>query len=193
MGNNFGEVGVDSIRINGQRIADLPLGLGNDAKDQIPIALSNERQQKIADVLARYPRVTREYLQSRMRECQTAIADFKRVKKETQEAIKDFTLLAQNQEGVAFHDIEEELYKIGHRTDLSFEERKRLIAEKRSTVSVYNPVDLSKQITNFQENIERLDDAIQAENDSVSELVGLLARIDIRDAELKSLGVTTIT
>jgi uncharacterized coiled-coil DUF342 family protein len=190
--DNIGEVGVESIRINGQKIQSLPFVSSERVKDQIPLVLAHEKQQKIADILARYPRVTRDYVNARLRECTTAVEDFKRVKKETATKIADFTLLAQQQGGESFTDIEDELYAIGARTDISIEEKKTLIAERRANVSEYDPKNLYKQITQFQENIERLDDAIQAEQDSITELKVLLGQLQIRDAELKALGVTKI-
>ena len=190
--DNIGEVGVESIRINGQKIGSLPFGQSQRTAEQIPLALAHEKQQKIADVLARYPRVTREYIDSRLRECQTAIIDFTRVKKETQTKIADFTLLAQQQTGESFTDIEDDLYEIGARTDISHEEKKILIRERRANVCEYDRNNLYQQITQFQENIERLDAAIQAENDSTTEVKVLLGKLEVRDAELKALGVTKI-
>lgn len=193
MADNIGEVGVESIRINNKKIDDLPFGQAQRAADQLPAALAAEQQQKISDVLARYPRVTHEYIESRLHECATAIKDFKRVKKETQQKIADFTLLAQQQQGENFTDIEDELYEIGARTDIDIEEKKRLIKDRRSNCSAYDRNSLYTQITQFQENIERLDNAIQAENDSITELKVLLGKLEVRDAELKLLGVTEIT
>jgi hypothetical protein len=190
--DNIGEVGVESIRINGQKIGSLPFGQSQRTADQIPLALAHEKQQKIADVLARYPRVTHEYIDSRLLECQNAIIDFSRVKKETQTKIKDFTHLAQEQSGESFTDIEDELYEIGARTDIGIEAKKALIRERRQNVSEYDRNHLYQQITQFQENIERLDAAIQAENDSITELKVLLGKLEVRDAELKALGVSKI-
>jgi hypothetical protein len=191
--NNRGEVGVESIRINGYKIANLPFGQSQRVSEQIPLALATEKQQKISDVLARYPRVTREYIDSRLTECIVAIKDFSRVKKETQQKIADFTLLAQQQQGENFTDIEDELYEIGARTDISIDEKKVLIKERRANCAEYDRNSLYTQITQFQENIERLDAAIQAENDSITELKVLLGKLEVRDAELKMLGVTEIT
>lgn len=192
MSDNSDEVGVESIRINGQRISELPFGASQRAAEQIPLALATEKQQKISDVLARYPRATREYIDARLHECTCAISDFTRVKKETQQKIADFTLLAQTQQGENFTDIEDELYAIGARSDIGLEEKKVLIKERRANVCDYDRNSLYRQITQFQENIERLDAAIQAENDSITELKVLLGKLEIRDAELKQLGVAKI-
>lgn len=190
--DNIGEVGVESIRINGQKIGRLPFGQSQRTAEQIPLALAHEKQQKIADVLARYPRVTHEYIDSRLVECQNAIIDFTRVKKETQTKIKDFTHLAQQQNGESFTDIEDELYEIGARTDISKDEKLQLIKARRHGIAEYDRNQLYQQVTQFQENIERLDAAIQAENDSITELRVLLGKLEVRDAELKALGVTKI-
>jgi hypothetical protein len=74
--SNIGEVGVASIRIAGQRIEDLPLGLGNEAKAQLPLAMDMERQQKIAGVLSRFPTGKRVYYESRIKEASANIYGF---------------------------------------------------------------------------------------------------------------------
>ena len=188
--SNIGETGLESLRINGKRIGDLPFGASQQAQVQLPMFIAAERQQQIKTVYASYPKASRDYLLARKRECETGIKDFKRVKAEKQVKIKELVLLAKNQNGPSFRDIEEELYAIGARTDISVDEKKKLIAEKRAQVSDYDPLSILQQVEQFQEDIERLDAAIQQENDSIAELTATLAKVEIRDAELRRLGVT---
>jgi hypothetical protein len=61
--------GVDSIRIKGRKIEDLPLGLGNEAKAQLPEAIAAERLQHIAEINAEFPAHRIDYLNSRVNEC----------------------------------------------------------------------------------------------------------------------------
>ena len=190
--SNQGEVGVESVRLNGSKLGHLPPHQGWQAQLQIPEALKAELDQQVQNILARYPRTTKEYLESRLRECRTAIKDFKRVKKEKAQAVKDMVNLAKCVGGKTFKDIELELYAIGEREDLSFEEKKALIKEKRQGVSEYDRDALYEQVQQFQEDIERLDAAIESETDSIAELNSTLGKIEVRDAELKALGVTDI-
>ena len=62
--------GVDSIRIRGQRVEELPLGTGNKAKAQMPLAIEQERLNAIATVNAEYPTHRIDYLLSRIKECE---------------------------------------------------------------------------------------------------------------------------
>lgn len=186
-------VGVGSIRLMGKKLDDLPAHQSRQAQLQIPDAIEAENRQKIEDIMAEYPRTTREYLESRLRECEKAIEDFRRVRGEKQAAIKNMMKLANDQHGkVTFKSIETELEAIGRRTDISFDEKKRLIRERRKECSDYDPAALYQQAEQFEADIERLDKAIESEQASILELRTTLGKIDHRDAELKKLGVTEI-
>lgn len=189
---NEGEIGVGSIRINGAKLDNLPPHQSRQAQLQLPDAIKAELDQNVANICARYPRVTREYLESRVREAQAAIEDFKQVKQERAASIRELVTTAKAQTGPSFRDIEPELEAIGKREDLTFEEKKLLIREKRIGCSQYDRGALLEQVQQFQGDIERLDAAIQKENDSIAELKSTLGKIEVRDAELKALGVTDI-
>jgi hypothetical protein len=189
MTSNRGEVGVASIRLNGWRIAEIPLGLGNQAVAQIPLALDLERQQEIENILASYPRVTAEYLESRIRECQTAIKDFQRVKKETRVKIGEYRALMQAEEGKPMlRDLDDKIAEIA-KTDLSHEEKVAQIKALKQGCTPYDTKSMQAQIDQFEMNMDRLDEAIQQENDSIAELNETKGMIAIRDNELRGLGV----
>lgn len=192
MDPNEGEVGIESIRLNGKKLDNLPPHQSRQAQLQLPEAIQAELDQKVENICGKFPRTTKEYVESRIEEARTSIKDFKQVKKDRMQTIKEFVHQAKALKGPSFRDIEPELEAIGNREDISFEERKALIREKRLACSQYDRNAMYEQVQQFQEDIERLDAAIQAENDSIADLTSTLGKLEIRDAELKSLGVTDI-
>jgi len=191
--SNRGEMGVKSIRLHGMRIEELPLGLGNQAKAGIPLALDNERLQEIDNVIASYPRVTVEYLEARVTESQTSMQDFIRTKQETKQKIAEYRALIQQCEGKkSLRDLEPEIQAVQKRDDLDLAGKVAAIKALKVGTSQYDAAQLTQQITQFEEGIERLDNAIQAENDSIAKLRETKGMIAIRDLQLKRLGVQRI-
>lgn len=191
--SNEGEVGVESIRINGMRIGDLPIGMGNQAKEWLPIAMDVERQNKIENILASYPRVTMAYLEARIRECKTAIKDFKRVRDETQEEIGRYRALIQQSEGrPSLRSIEPRIDEVANNDALSHEEKVAVIKQLKQDAAQWDIENLQVQIEQFEENIRRLDKAMDQEQDSLSDLYETKGKIMARDLELRALGVERI-
>ncbi len=54
-----------SIRIDGRRIGDLPLGQGNEAKDGLSEFLKTQKLTKSENIKAKYPKHKIAYLESR--------------------------------------------------------------------------------------------------------------------------------
>ena len=191
--SNRGEMGVKSIRIHGMRIEELPLGMGNQAKAGIPLALNNERLQEIENVLAAYPRVTVEYLDARILEAQTSMQDFIRTKKETQAKIGEYRALIQQCEGKrTLRELEPEIKAIQQRDDLDLAGKTAAIKALKVGVAQYDPQQLSQQIAQFEESIERFDAAVQSENDSIAKLRETKGKITVRDMQLRQLGVQKV-
>jgi len=89
-------------------------------------------------------------------------------------------------------DIEPHIEEVQRDNNLTHDEKKARIATLRSDLADYDPAHLREQIALFEANLDRLDEAIQKENDSIAELNGVIAKVQVRDAELRRLGVTTI-
>jgi len=191
--SNKGEVGVKSIRLNDMKIEDLPMGQGNEAVKGLPEAIENEHQQMIEEVLARYPRVTVEYLDGRIAEAQRSMSDFINTRKKTRTKIGEYRALIQSCEGrKTLREVEPQIDEIAANPDLEKDQKMRLIRELKQDCAEYDVPSMIEQIAQFEDNIERLDDAIQKENDSIAELRETKGRISIRDSQLKALGVTDI-
>lgn len=191
--SNIGEVGVKSIRLAGKKIENLPPHQSAVALQQIPAAKALELENEIKGILASYPRVTQEYLQSRIREAEQSKADFLRTKVETKGKIKELRMLVkQASERKTISDIQPELEAIRVDDSMSFEEKKAKVQELMAGTGLYSVDGLYDQVDLFEENIVRLDQAIEQETESIAELREVLAQITIRDKQLKALGVTEI-
>jgi len=186
--SNIGEVGVSSIRIDGMRIEDLPMAPNAHAKQGIPLALDLERQQKIENIVARFPKPSILYLESRVTECKENIVRVAKLKGDCKAGIIDYRGLIKKCEGKpTLRELQSEISEIAA-TEKSFEEKKSLIHELKKTAADYEPSALEEQIEKFEESIVRCDQVLQQENDSIAELKLVIGKCQIRDLELRNLG-----
>lgn len=191
--SNIGEVGVKSIRLAGKKIENLPPHQSAVALLQLPEARRIEHENKIKTVLAEYPRTTQEYVQSRIKEAEAAKRDFLQTKIDTKGKIKDLRGLVKQVSGrKTFKDIEPELEEIRTNQTMTFEEKKAAVRELRKDIVDYSVEGLYQQVDLYEENLLRLDDAIDAETESIAQLRETLAQLVIRDKQLKALGISEI-
>lgn len=189
--SNIGEVGVGSIRIAGQRIEDLPLGLGNEAKAQLPLAMDMERQQKIAGVLSRFPTGKRVYYESRIKEASANIVGFGEQRIKRRKWIGEYRATLQQIDGMPnVRDLEEDIFAVSQRTDIDLAEKTQVIHDMKEGTTTYVPEKMVEQIGQYEVDIERYDEAIQDENNSIGLLRQTIGLVEMRDQELKNLGVT---
>jgi len=178
---NIGETGVDSIRIGGMRISDLPIAENALARPQLPIAEDTERQNKINDILAASPKPRVTYLDSRIIECHANVVRISEMKSQQQAMISEYT----SQVGLCkFRD--GEIAKIAEDDP----ERKQKIKDLNKQFPPYNVEAMNQQIVQSLEGIERADEVIASEYKSIAELRELLGSCQARDNQLRSLGVT---
>lgn len=93
---NIGESGIKSIRLDGRRVDDLPLGQGNEAIAQLPDAIASDRETKISNVKAKYPRPSVAYLESRIREAYHTIDKVTELREQQREHISEYAILISN-------------------------------------------------------------------------------------------------
>ncbi len=188
--SNIGQIGVASIRIMGQTIEELPFGARERALDQLSLVLDTERQNKIENILRRFPKAKVLYLDSRITEAQENIVRLARTKAGLRENVSAYQALINAQHGrVSFHEIEPDIRKVAARSDLHIEEKMAQIHELKQDVADYEIDALKQQIEQFEESIVRFDETIQQENDSIAELRETIGACQVRDLELKMLGV----
>ena len=184
------EKGVASIRIMGQKIEDLPFGARERALAQLPLALDTERQNEIKNILARYPKAKIPYLESRVVEARENIQRVAKMRNECTQNINEYQALIHAQVGKrSYHEIEPEIDAIAARDDLGVDEKKAQIHDLKRGVSYHDVDALKAQIKQFEESIERADRTIQRENDSIAELRETIGKCQMRDMELKNVGV----
>ena len=210
--SNVGEVGIKSIRIAGMRIEDLPMVPGAHAKMQLPLAIDNERKQRIKDVVKKYPHQKVPALEAAINECNENIRRQTNYKAELAKKIAEYEGLKSygdygkqqlealdpggkiaaffGQIGAEQHRAREE----GREPDIpDVSEEEYAVYEQIKAIRVnYPPYDreaLEKQIEQFREGIAKADEVIATEYKSIAEFTGVLTLCRIRDEELAGLGV----
>lgn len=190
--SNIGEVGVASIRIAGCRIEDLPLGMGNEAKEQIPLVMDRQRQHQIATVLARFPTGKRVYYESRIKEASANIVAFGEQRVQRRTWIGEYRAMLQQIDGMPdVRDLDDEIAAVAA-TDLSFDEKVQRIHDMKKGYTTYRPDAMVTQIGQYETDIERYDGAIQDENNAIGLLRQTIGLVEMRDRELENLGVSKV-
>jgi hypothetical protein len=176
--DNKGLTGIDSIRLNGMKLDALPLAESAIAKEQWSQVQANEVKNKIEAIIGRYPKPSVAYLNGAISECQLNIKRIKKFKSDQDTMISEYTIHIRL---CGYRD--DEIAKLDQIDD--HDEIRRLKIK-------YPPYDIpamEQQIKQCKEAMERCDDVIEQENDSIRELSGVLALCKQRDAELKHYGV----
>lgn len=210
--SNIGEEGIESIRIGGMKIEDLPLANAADVKAQMPLVEDTIRQNKIEDLIAKYPKQKVDYLQARMKECSLNVDQQTVFKGEMGLKIQDYqskiSMDGYRESQLAVLDPDGSLCKLMGRNGA---ERIKAKEEKRAPVLTevteeqtaqyeqiksvrrnFPPYDLEQmeaQIEKFREAIDAADKIIKTEFKSIAELNGVAALCIQRDNELRGLGV----
>ena len=179
MTSNIGEKGVESIRIKGQRIEDLPLGLGNEAKAQLPAAIEQQRLNNIQTINAKYPKLRIDYIDSRVKECKENITRIQGTM--TQQA----TMISEYEGHINMYDYrDKEIAKLDESAD-DYKEKRKALFKRFLPFSV--PA-LEQQIVQCNEAIERCNNVIKLEHESIDEFTEARALCKQRDIELKQYG-----
>ena len=173
--NNIGKTGVDSLRVDGMQIGNLPLGQGNEAKEGLAEFLKSDRETKRSNIVAKFPKHNVKFLQSRIKECEGNIKKIKNFKQDLKQKISEYRLLIK-EVALADQQIKE----------LDPEEHKEQIKKIRRKTPPYNIEALNQQIEQFEEAIERCDSTIEKDYDSISEIREVLALAEQRDKELRN-------
>jgi len=175
--SNIGVIGVESIRLSGMRIEDLPIAESAIAKPQLPIAYDMERQNKINDILATAPAQSIDYLKAIIKQCRSNIERIIKLKIEVTQKISEY------EGGLAMcKHRDKEIAKI--EDDFEREEK---INKLNKDFLPYNIEAMRTQINQFKETIERCENVIEIENESIKEHAMVIARCEIRDNRLMQL------
>jgi len=175
--------GVESIRIKGQKIDDLPLGLGNQAKAQLPMAIEQERLNAIHTVNAEYPTHRIDYLVSRINECNENKTRMNQTIDAQNTMISDYT----GQISMCKHR-DREIEKLYADKTMPVERLDFEIKALKKQFPPYDVAAMEQQIVQCREAIERCNKVKQQEDDSVAEFSGVVALCKERDKKLAQLG-----
>lgn len=184
--SNIGQVGVESIRIKGKRIEDLPLGTGNEAKEQLKDAIEAERLHNIRTINAKFPTLRIDYIDSRVNECKENITRIQGTMAQQATMISEYKGHIHMS---AYRDKEivklDDLCKCGKITGDEFKEQRKALLKRFLPFSI--PA-MEQQIVQCKEAIERCEDVIQQEHDSIAEFTEAKALCKQRDIELAQWG-----
>jgi hypothetical protein len=178
---NIGLTGVESIRLRGMKIDDLPIAEAAKAKAQLAAAEEDERQSKIDDIKARYPTQGVEYLASRIVEARQNIAKFQQ---ERTRIVRD-----QEEYRMLLRDTKKRDEKIEEaKSQLSGDALDEKIKVLTKEFGPWQRQGLETQLEQFGESIQRFEATIQREQELVDELTELLGQCRSRDKELARVG-----
>jgi hypothetical protein len=176
--SNKGKEGLDSLRINGSKLDNLPLGQGEKAKEGLVDFLKTDKETKANNIKAKYPKASEEYIRGSLRELNGNISRVKGLKKNLQEKIVEYReLITQGQ--VRDSQIEQ----LNKENPEDAEKIKQLLKQ----FPPYNIKALEEQVTQFEQSIERCDSVIEKEYESIAEFTKNLALVQQRDRELKAI------
>ena len=182
--SNIGQTGVESIRLNGMKIEDLPIGEAARVQPQMELARDTDRLNKAEGIIAKYPTQRVDYLESRIEEC-----------KVNQKNMADLALIEQAR--IQEYQGHIEMCKHRDREVARLEQTKELGADaaiKALQRQFPYVIDrLEEQIRISNESIERFNNVVQRESSDIQELSETVALCKQRDFELKQLGVRQAT
>ena len=179
--SNIGEVGVKSIRLKGMKVEDLPLAMKARVQPQIAIAEDTERQNKVGNIIKKYPTQRVDYLEGRIAECKLSMEGMNHMLLAEQQRIQEY----QGHIEMCKHR-DRMLAKLDPVTDA--DEIKQL---KRQFPYVIDRLENQIKVSN--ESIQRFQEVIRREANDIEELGQVLGLARQRDIELKALGVQQAT
>lgn len=177
--NNIGTSGVESIRIGEMLICDLPIAEGARAKQQMPLAEDQERQNKILNILRGYPNQGVAYLSGRIAESEDSINRISDVKLQSAQLISEYTAQITL---CKFRD--DEIARI----DDDDETKPQQIKDLMKRFPPYKVEAMQQQIEQSTEAIARAETVIAAEFNTIAELRELKVLCEQRDLKLRYLG-----
>ena len=180
MSSNQGQTGLESIRLGGMSIDELPIREAALVKEQLPAVHETIKRNKLGNIIAKYPKQTVAWVEGAIRECHATIKNVRALMERQQVMIDEYTghiSLCQYRDS--------ELKKLDGRKNKD----KEKIRELRLKFPPYQVPAMKLQIRQCQEAIQRSHQVIDKEHASIFELKKLLAVCQQRDEELKPFGI----
>ena len=188
--SNINVIGVDSIRINGSIISQLPLAESINAANQIPLARDDERQNAIAAIISSYPTQKVSAISARIREAQSNIKRISTMRDTQQTMINDYTITVRMC-GVRDKELSMLYPDEGEERSAKIREWNMTLANADTAAYiVYDNMEaFQNQIHQCEAAIEKAEMVIEREREDISGMEKLSGQIVARDIELRRLGV----
>lgn len=177
--SNIGILGVDSIRLGGMPVDNLPIREGALTAAQMPAIREADKKNTVENIIAKYPKQSVAWVRGAIRECEVTIKNVRGLKDDQNKMITDYS---------------------GHISLCRFRdsEVERLDAVKdadeiKSLKLRFPPYDvkaMKTQIRLCKEAIVRSDIVIDKEHNDISRFNALITECLKRDNELRVLGVS---
>lgn len=175
--SNIGQTGVESIRIAGMKVEDLPIAEAARVQPQIAIAEETERRNKAEAVIKRYPTQRVDYLEGRIRECKTSMDGMHKLMLAEQQRIQEY----QGHIEMCKHR-DRMIDKLDPVRDAD-----EITQLKRQFPYVIDRLEAQIEISNG--SIERFQSVVRRETSDIEELNQTLSLCRQRDKELEALGM----
>ena len=173
---NKGQSGAESIRIGGMTLDTMGMAESAITQQQMPMARASNARQEIENLKSQYPKASISYYQGRVKECEENIKRVQDLKEQQDKMIEDYN------GHIALCKHREKLL-----ADIDPNDREAIKALNKQ-YPPYNIEAMQQQLVQCREAIERCDDVVKQEYDSIIELQQAIARCEVRNVELKKLG-----
>ena len=174
MGNNIGEIGVESMRLGGMSLDELPIAEAAGVSARLPAFLKTQEENTIDAIKGRHPKQTIAWCDGAIRTCELNITNIRRLIGEQRQMITDYTghisLCKHRDKELAKTDDPDEIKEI------------------KKQFPLYDVKAMEQQIQQCNEAIYRSDKVIDQEHASIAEIKELRAKCVKRDEELKPYG-----
>lgn len=175
--SNVGVDGVDSLRIDGMALDDLPMVPAAHAKEQLPEFIRTSKQSVIDSVKARYPKQSIAWVDGALREVNANIQRCRELVARTEASINEYSGLI----ALCRHR-DKALMPL--RAGQDDEEIRKL----KKQFPPYNLKAMKTQVGQFKATINRCNEVIDKEHQTIAELHELRGSCQRRDDELRLLG-----
>jgi hypothetical protein len=203
---NKGVRGAASLRLKGMKISELPMGMREQAIEQMPAFIEEQRRNKVDRIIARFPKGQIVQYEARIRECEANIKMFVQAKEMAMHNIGRYMDLLRKRDGDLSWDDADQMVEetvqafIDANRDnpdlvdgtgkpvpntLPFRRLMGDLDKINSRRRAYEDEALWKQIGLFQEERDRYDGAVQQETDSIFALREAILSLRERDQLIK--------
>lgn len=176
---NKGLYGKGSIRIAGHHHSQLPIRESRIAADQFPNVDKTEKETLQDEIRAKFPKHNIAYLESRIKESELNVLRIIKTREQQDQMIRDYTGQISM---CAFRD--REIENIADDDD----DRKEKIKDLKKKYPPYNVPAMEQQIRQCREAIQRCDQVVAREYESIAEFREVVVLCQHRDSELKRAG-----